>query len=233
LGKAARAAKSKQDQIAPLSLTYKIEEGQQQRVGAVSIEGAEHIGTEKLVALMNTEAGQLLSPHNLAGDRDAIVTAYLNQGFEHPQVDVTQKPDPSQPNQTDVTFHITEGQQVFVRDVLLTGFITPAGNGCPRHHDTPGDPLSQSALLDTQRNLYEFALFNEVDPAVENPNGGDTRKTVLLQTAEARAGPSPTALASGADRYAHYNCGLIILSGAVCNSQGKPASAPRARRHHP
>jgi hypothetical protein len=24
--------------------------------------------------------------------------------------------------------------------------------------------------LDTQRNLYDFALFNEVDTAVENPN---------------------------------------------------------------
>jgi outer membrane protein assembly complex protein YaeT len=229
LGKAARAAKSKQDQIAPLSLTYKIEEGQQQRVGAVSIEGAEHIGTEKLVALMNTEAGQLLSPHNLAGDRDAIVTAYLNQGFEHPQVDVTQKPDPSQPNQTDVTFHITEGQQVFVRDVLLTGlhYTRPAtvARAITIH---PGDPLSQSALLDTQRNLYEFALFNEVDPAVENPNGGDTRKTVLLQTAEARR----WALTYGfgfevQTGTPHYNCGLIILSGAVCNSQGKTGISPR------
>jgi len=48
LGKAARAAKSKQDQIAPLSLTYKIEEGQQQRVGAVSIEGQNTLAPKNL-----------------------------------------------------------------------------------------------------------------------------------------------------------------------------------------
>ena len=34
-----------------------------------------------------------------------------------------------------------------------------------------GDPLNQTALLDTQRNLYDFALFNEVNTAVENPDG--------------------------------------------------------------
>ena len=39
---------------------------------------------------------------------------------------------------------------------------------------------------DTQRNLYSFALFNEVNTAVENPAGDATAKTILLQVAEAR-----------------------------------------------
>ena len=34
-----------------------------------------------------------------------------------------------------------------------------------------GDPLDQSALLETQRNLYGLALFNEVNTAVQNPDG--------------------------------------------------------------
>ena len=38
--------------------------------------------TQKLLALMNTESGQLLSPRNLAGDRDALVTDYLSRGFD-------------------------------------------------------------------------------------------------------------------------------------------------------
>ena len=49
-----------------------------------------------------------------------------------------------------------------------------------------GDPLDQSALLDTQRRLYGLALFNEVNTAVQNPDGDDPLKNVLLQLTEAR-----------------------------------------------
>ncbi len=87
----------------------------------------------------------------------------------------------------DVVFHITEGEQIFVRNVLLTGlhFTRPStvAKAITLH---PGDPLNQSALLDTQRNFYDFALFSEVDTAVENPTGGEAYKTVLLQATEAR-----------------------------------------------
>ena len=49
-----------------------------------------------------------------------------------------------------------------------------------------GDPLDQSALLETQRKLYNLALFNEVNAAVQNPDGDAPRKNVLLQLTEAK-----------------------------------------------
>jgi outer membrane protein insertion porin family len=216
-------------QTAPLVVTYRIDEGEQLRVGTVRIEGSEHVDTAQLTPLLNTTAGQLLSPRNLAGDRDTLVTNFLSRGFERPQVDVSQQADPSDPGKVNVVFHVTEGQQVFVRKVLLTGlhFTRPetVAHAITIH---AGDPLDQTALLDTQRNLYEFALFNEVDTAVENPNGGDSRKTVLLQAIEARR----WTLTYGGGFEAqtgtpHYNCGLIILSGAPCNTQGKTGISPR------
>ncbi|MGO9339230.1 MAG: POTRA domain-containing protein [Terracidiphilus sp.] len=216
-------------QTAPLTVTYRIDEGEQMKVGMVQIEGADHVDTAQLTPLLNTTPVQLLSPRNLAGDRDALVTNYLNRGFEHPQVDVTEQADPADPSKLDVVFHITEGPQVFVRDVLLTGlhFTRPdtVARAITIHS---GDPLNQTALLDTQRNLYEFALFNEVDTAVENPSGGDTRKTVLLQAAEARR----WALTYGfgfevQTGTPHYNCGLIIVSGAPCKTTGKTGLSPR------
>jgi len=215
--------------IAPLRVTYRIEEGIQQKVGSVAIEGAEHVSVDELTPLINTTAGQLLSPHNLAGDRDTLISNYLTRGFEHPQVDVAQKTDPADPNKVDVVFHVTEGRQVFVRKVLLTGlhFTRPdtVARAITIH---PGDPLDQSALVETQRNLYEFALFNEVDTAVENPNGGDTRKTVLLQTAEARRWALTYGFGFEAQTGTpHYNCGLVILSGAPCNTTGKTGISPR------
>ena len=174
-----------------LNVIYHIDEGEQQRVHAVELAGSEKIEQAKLTALINTAAGQPLSPESLAGDREALLTYYLSRGFDQAQVDVTQaeaatdtKKDMSQ---VDITFHIHEGEQVFLRRVLITGL----------HYTRPqtiahgitmkeGEPLDETALLDTQRNLYDLALFNEVNPVIENPTGQEPRKTVLLQTTEAR-----------------------------------------------
>jgi outer membrane protein assembly complex protein YaeT len=214
---------------APLTVTYRIAEGEQIKVGSVRIEGAGLADTAQLTPLLNTTPGQLLSPRNLAGDRDALATNYLSRGFEHPQVDVTEKADPADAAKMDVVFHITEGPQVFVRKVLLTGlhFTRPdtVARAITIH---AGDPLDQTALLDTQRNLYEFALFNEVNTAVENPSGGETRKTILLQATEARRWALTYGFGFEAQTGTpHYNCGLIDVSGAPCNTTGKTGVSPR------
>ena len=216
---------------AGLAVTYRIAEGAQIRVGTVRLEGDDHVEAEKLIPLLNTAPGQLLSPQNLAGDRDALVTDYLSRGFEKAQVDVSQKTAPGDANKVDVVFHITEGPQIFVRKVLMTGL-----------HDTrpstvakavalhPGDPLSQTALLETQRNLYDFALFNEVDTAVENPNGREAQKTVLLQLTEARRWALTYGLGFEAQTGTpQNNCQGAIASGSnvVCNPNGKTGISPR------
>ncbi|HEV2276380.1 MAG TPA: BamA/TamA family outer membrane protein, partial [Acidobacteriaceae bacterium] len=50
----------------------------------------------------------------------------------------------------------------------------------------PNDPLNQTALLETQRKLYDLALFNEVNTAIQNPSGDETYKNVLLNLTEAK-----------------------------------------------
>jgi outer membrane protein assembly complex protein YaeT len=213
----------------PLAVVYHIEEGAQQRVGTVRLEGTEHVDAKGLSMLLNTTAGQLLSPQNLAGDRDALLTDYMSRGFLKARVDVTEQIEANDPSKMDVVFHITEGQQTFVRNVLLTGLHYTRPDTVARAITLhAGDPLNETALMDTQRNLYEFALFNEVDTAVENPSGGDAYKTVLLQAVEAKR----WALTYGGGFEAqtgtpHFNCGLVILSGATCNPQGKTGVSPR------
>jgi outer membrane protein assembly complex protein YaeT len=214
---------------APLSLVYRIAEGSQQRVGTVQIEGTSDANAKRLSQLLNTAPGQLVSPQNLAGDRDAILTDYLSRGFLKVAVDVAQQPDPADASRLDVVFHIAEGQQTFVRNVLLSGlhYTRPetVAKAITLH---PGDPLNETALIDTQRNFYEFALFNEVDTAVENPSGSEADKTVLLQAVEAKR----WALTYGFGFEAQtgtpqYNCGGLEASGAACNPNGKTGVSPR------
>jgi len=214
---------------APLAVVYHITEGSQQRVGTVAIEGTQLNDTLRLFTLLNTTPGQLLSPGNLAGDRDDLLTDLFQRGYDHPQVDVTQKIEPNDPSKIDVVFNVTEGVQVFVRNVLLTGlhYTRPetVSKAITIH---PGDPLNQSALLDTQRNLYDFALFNEVDTAVENPDGGNAYKTVLLQAVEARRWALTYGFGFEAQTgQPQYNCAGINISGNQCNPQGKTGVSPR------
>lgn len=213
----------------PISVIYHINEGQQQRVGKVELDGVVKSDEKKLLALMNTAPGQLFSPQNLAGDRDALLTDYLSRGFDQAQVEVEQQTEAADSAKVDVRLRIHEGQQIFVRKVLLSGlhYTRPdtVAKAITLH---PGDPLSQTALAETQRNLYEFALFNEVTTAIQNPAGQEPYKTVLVQTTEARRWTLTYGLGFEAQTgQPQNNCKGILTTGATCNPNGKTGISPR------
>jgi outer membrane protein insertion porin family len=213
----------------PITVIYHIDEGRQRRVGTVRIEGAEHVEAAQLTPLLNTRPAQLLSPENLAGDRDTLLTEFLDRGYDQAKVEVIPQPEADDPDKVDVVFRVTEGEQIFVRKVLLTGLEYTRPDTVARAITIhPGDPLNQAALLDTQRNLYEFALFNEVETAVENPTGQDPLKTVLIQATEARRWVFTYGLGFEAQTgQPQNNCAGIISSGAKCNPEGKTGVSPR------
>ena len=221
--------KAGSDPAEPISVIYHIDEGQQQRVGKLELDGVVNSDEKKLRTLMNTAPGQLFSPQNLAGDRDALLTDYLSRGFDQAQIEVEQQTESSDPTKVDVAFHIHEGQQIFVRKVLLSGlhYTRPdtVAKAITLH---PGDPLSQTALADIQRNLYEFALFNEVDTAVQNPAGQEPYKTVLLQMTEARRWTLTYGLGFEAQTGTpQNNCAGLQARGEGCNPNGRPGVSPR------
>lgn len=217
------------DSSEPISVIYHIEEGQQQRVGKLDLDGVVNSDEKKLLGLMNTAPGQLFSPQNLAGDRDALLTDYLSRGFDQVQIEVEQQTEAADPTKVDVAFHIHEGQQIFVRKVLLSGlYYTRPDTVAKAITLHPGDPLSQTALADIQRNLYEFALFNEVNTAVQNPGGQEPYKTVLVQATEARRWTLTYGLGFEAQTgQPQNNCRGILTTGAICNPNGKTGISPR------
>jgi outer membrane protein assembly complex protein YaeT len=215
--------------IAPLTVTYRVTEGLQLHVGTMNIVGNDHIAAEKLIPLLNTAPGQMLSPRGLAGDHDALVTQYYSRGFDQAAVTVTEQPEPSDPAKVDVVFHINEGQQVFVRNVLLTGldFTRPetVARAITMH---PGDPLNQTALAETQRNLYTFSLFNEVNAAIQNPTGDEQQKTILLQATEARRWTLTYGFGFEAQTGQPIgHCAGANAGGVACNPNGKTGVSPR------
>ena len=215
--------------IAPLKVVYRIAEGRQLRVGGLELKGNDHIPTAILTALLNTTPGQMLSPRNLAGDHDAMVTAYLSRGFDQATVNLTQQPESADSGKVDVVFHIDEGPQTFVRDVLLTGLEDTRPQTVARAITVhAGDALNQNALATTQSNLYAFALFNEVDTAVVNPDGDAPQKTVLIQAIEARRWTLTYGFGFEAQTGQPQNhCSGAVAAGVACSPNGKTGVSPR------
>jgi outer membrane protein insertion porin family len=170
-----------------LAVIYQIKEGTQQKVGSLKIEGITPQQLAEIQPQLNLAAGQPYSGASLVTDRNIILGYFLDRGYDHAQVSLQQQPEKTNSNLIDVTIHVVPANQIFIRNVLVSGlhYTRPS----TVRHDIlvkPGQPLDQSRLLETQRQLYNLTLFNQVNTAVENPGGNLPRKNVLIQFDEAR-----------------------------------------------
>ncbi len=170
-----------------LAIEISVKEGAQTRVAWVRLEGSYTLPQEQLPEIQTAE-GQGFDESSLADDRDTILSKYFDNGFPNATVDVAYVPVASTPNLpiVGVTFTIHEGEQFFVNHVFLDGLhYTRAGVARREMRVYPGAPLSQQDMLESQRRLYDLGLFKQVDTAIQNPEGTESRKNVLLTAREA------------------------------------------------
>jgi outer membrane protein insertion porin family len=172
--------------VSTIDVHVQVTEGPQQKFGPVVLTGVDPSRVADLKGLLSSQEGQPYSLMNLSADRDAILNYYLAHGFAQARIEVKQQVL-ADASRTNVNLVVTEGRQVFIDKVLLTGEQHTRPSVVAKEVDVhPGDPLDQSALLNSQRKLYGLALFNEVNTAVQNPDGEDPLKNVLIQLTEAR-----------------------------------------------
>ena len=196
-----------------LALIISVDEGPQTLVGTLHIEGNHTFAETQLKALINTAEGEPFSEFNISQDRDNLLNYYFNHGFPQASFEASAKPIPGEPNRMDVTFKIREGEQVFVDHVFVSGL----------HYTKPfvvqrelrvkaGEPLSQIDMLQTQQRLYDLGIFNQVGTGVQNPDGNEPDKNVLVDVEEAK-------------RYTfNYGVGLEFQTGqpsAIGSNQAK------------
>jgi outer membrane protein assembly complex protein YaeT len=170
-----------------MEVDVNVEEGPQTRVASLKIEGAEKVKPEELLPLLTMAEGQPYSSSNIATDRDLIMNYYFNRGFSQVSFDASATPDSANPQRMDVVYRLKEGEQIFVDRILMSGLDnTKPGVAKRQLQFESGDPLSQTAMLETQRRLYDLGVFNEVKLAVQNSEGDAEYKNILLQFTEAR-----------------------------------------------
>ena len=168
-----------------VAVTVKITEGPQWFVSGVSVDGLENSRRDQIMPLLTSIPDQPFAEVNLASDRNAVLNWYFGHGFPAATFDAQWRMSAA-PNRADVSYKITEGDQQFVREVIQTGLRTTRPSVVNRAITMkPGDPLSPVEETDIQRTLYNLGVFARVDTAIQNPDGGATRKYVLFNFDEA------------------------------------------------
>jgi len=201
-----------------MEVLIKIDEGAQTRVKGLTVDGISEADAKELQPRLSITPGQPFSEVSIGSDRDAVTYYYYNRGYPNVEFESESTPAPGEPDRMDVVYKITPGQRVFVDRVITTGlkYTRPyVVNKQMRIAD--GDPLSQTRMVDSQRRLYNLGLFNEVDMAVQNPEGQEPSKDVLFNIQEAKRWTF------------RYGGGLEFATGnlpSTSNPQGKTGVSP-------
>lgn len=200
-----------QGKRAHLRVAMHVDEGPQTRVASLHIKGNHAVSTDQIQGMISSTDGQPYSESNVAIDRETLLSYYFDRGFPDVQFESQVTQASANPPRVDVRYVITEGEQVRVNQVFVFGLLHTRPYVVNRQIELrAGDPLDQSAIIDTQRRLYDLGLFNEVDTAVQNPQGQVGAKNVLIQAEEAR-------------RYSFdYGFGFEVQTGSVPGNRTQP-----------
>jgi outer membrane protein insertion porin family len=170
----------------PVDIRFEIQEGPQTLVTGVAVEGANAIEPSELAAQLALSAGRPFYRPQLAADRDALLRAYRNLGYQSVSV-TSQLAFADGQRGVVITWTIAEGPQILVDRVLIKG-NQRTGIDLIRREITiqPGSPMSDDALLESQRKLAATGLFRRVRVS-ELPRTGSPARDVLVEVEEAPA----------------------------------------------
>jgi outer membrane protein assembly complex protein YaeT len=174
-----------------LYVRFQVQEGAQTRIAKLVIEGNQALKNDEISRVLGSTAGQPYSDFNVAGDRDNVLALYYNQGFPEAQfrstVEDVSPVAAGDGLRVNLTYQIDEGRQLRVANVLVSGYEHTRPGVIRREIQfQAGQPLSEEAVVETQRRLYDLGIFSRVSIAPQNPAGADPDKTMDVLVEEAR-----------------------------------------------
>jgi outer membrane protein insertion porin family len=170
----------------PVAVRAVINEGVRTTVDGVTFSGNQNVGEEALRRRLALQPGTPYVPGQLAVDRDAILLAYQDLGYESATVEA--RSDFSDDGtHVQIGYVVREGPQVFVDHVLIVGNVRTSTETIQRELQLkPGDPFSLNAVNDSQRRLTALGLFRRAR-ITELRHGGETLRDLLVTIEEAPA----------------------------------------------
>ena len=161
-----------------------IVEGARTLIGSVSFNGAAALSPASLASAIGATDGEPYYAPQVDADLDALLTRYLNEGFDRVRINVDAAFSDDL-TQVDLTYRIAEGAQVLVDHVLIVGNRQVDAETIRREVTLmPGEPLGLDDVAETRRRLNALGMFRRLDIR-EFSHGRDDRRDVIIEVDEA------------------------------------------------
>src|SRR4029077_6586102 len=207
-------------------VAFQITEGPQTMVENLALRGNTRVSGLELTPKggFRLRPGQPFSPKGLADDRSHIMAACMDREFLKPEFDSKVARLPSDPHKVDVTYTVSEKQQVKVNQVLLVGNKRTRPSLVQKTANiTPETPLSQGRLLTGESKLHELGVFDWASVEPRRPIIDQGNEDELVKVHE--AGQNEVTYGFGlevARRGGNVPAGTIALPGQPPITSGAP-----------
>lgn len=184
------AVTSQVSDIAPgLGVVFQIAEGPQTIVASLNIVGNRSLPIPDLSPRngLQLRSGSPFSPQRANRDRGQILARYLDRGYLNADVKAMITRHPEDRHRVDVTYQITERQQVRVSDVVLLGDDHTRPSLITKTADIhPETPLSQGKLLAGESSLYDLGIFDWSSVGPRRPITDQKEEETVIKVHESR-----------------------------------------------
>ena len=169
-----------------LAVRIDISEGTRTVVAGLVTAGLEAFPADETIFDFAAAPGQPFSEVNVAADRRRVLAEFYAVGYQ--SVSFAWRTEPADQGQAVVLYYdIDHGLPVRLARPIISGLQQTRDEVVRRRLAlVPGGPLSQDSMFATQRNLYDLGVFSKVEVALQNPDGLEEAKNVLVQLEEAR-----------------------------------------------
>jgi outer membrane protein assembly factor BamA len=177
------------DREPKIFITFNIAEGDRTMVSSLKVTGNQAISLNQLRPKtgFELEEGKPFSPKSMSDDRNNIAAKYLDRGYLNSDVKTIVSRHPDDPHQVDVTYQITEDQQVRISKVLYMGqkrtkldLIQMSTNMGPEQ------PLSEGKLLEAESELYNLGIFDWASVGPRRQITSQTQEETLVKVHESK-----------------------------------------------
>jgi outer membrane protein insertion porin family len=170
-----------------LKLVIPVKEGLRQRLVNLKLQGLESLDLKALRPNLALKEGGPFHTALLDLTLDAIRAAFAAKGY--PQAQVSARQDWNADHTlVDVTIEALEGQQRLADRIIVRGNRQTKEEVIRRTLDLKhGDPISDTKLLEVERNLYRLGIFSRVDVELVQAGLDAAERDVLIRVEEGKA----------------------------------------------
>jgi len=171
-----------------LKMTFVVDEGARDVVESLDIQGSHRLGKEKFAPKgLNLEPGKPYSTQLLNKDRDQIVATYLDNGFLTMTFKATVSHEKDDPHKVQIVYQIDEGPQVTTASVSPVGAQHTRPEIIARNANIKTEkPLSETALLRGESQLYTLGVFDWASVDTRQPVEDNAHPEVLVKLHESK-----------------------------------------------